>query len=62
MGIPPDQAADLDLWEYEAILYHWNRANSGEGEEVDAPDPEVAMQIVAMANADPRLTGRQPTA
>lgn len=49
MNIPPEQAAQLSLWEYEALLWHWNEAHSS-GEDIEAPDPEIAMAILERAN------------
>jgi hypothetical protein len=45
----------MSLWEYEALLYHWNEAHDTSGE-VDAPDPEVAQRVLDMINANPLLT------
>lgn len=55
MNIPPDVAAGMSLWEYEALLYHWEEAH-GSGDDVGLPDPEVTMRLIEKANADPRLT------
>lgn len=54
MNVPPSDARSLSLWEYEAMLHHWNEAHRGG--EVQAPDPDIAMPILERANADPRLT------
>lgn len=53
MSIPPSEANRLSMWEYEAILWNWNDQHSTE---VDAPDPEKTMELLALANSDPRLT------
>jgi hypothetical protein len=55
MNIPPDQAKDMSLQEYEARLFHWNEAHDFNGDG-DAPDPEVVMPLLDRINADPRLT------
>ncbi len=55
MNIPPAAAETMDLWEYEALLFHWNDAHGGG--EPDLPDRETAQAILDRANADPRLTG-----
>lgn len=53
MGVGPTEAAGLDLWTYEALLYNWNEAHSTDDD--DAPDPERAMRILEAAGSDPRL-------
>lgn len=58
MNIPPSEAKQLSLPEYDAILYHWNDAHRGG--DLDAPDPDVAMPMIDAINADPRLTGPKP--
>jgi hypothetical protein len=55
MNIPPDQAKDMSLQEYEARLFHWNEAHDFNGDG-DTPDPEVVMPLLDRINADPRLT------
>lgn len=55
MNIPPDQAKDMSLQEYEARLFHWNEAHDFNGDG-DAPDPEIVMPLLDRINADPRLT------
>lgn len=52
MNIPPSDARELSLWEYEALLWHWNDAHDIE---VEAPDPEIAIPLLERINADPRL-------
>lgn len=42
------------MWEYEALLYHWNEAHSTG--DVQAPDPATAIPLLDRINADPRLT------
>jgi len=39
MGIGPVEASNLTLSDYQAVLFHWERAHSAE-EELEAPDPE----------------------
>lgn len=53
MNIPPDQAARLSLWEYEALLWHWNDAH--DTSDIEPPDPEIAMPILERANLNPQL-------
>ncbi len=55
MNIPVEAAAALALWEYEALLWHWNDAHSS-GDDIEAPDPERAIAMLDRINADPRLT------
>jgi hypothetical protein len=30
MGIGPSEAADLDMWTYQALLWNWNKAHNPE--------------------------------
>jgi hypothetical protein len=55
MNIPPSEAARLSLGEYEGLVWHWNEAHRS-GDEIDAPDPEIAMAILERANMNPALT------
>lgn len=55
MGIGPGDARELSLWDYEALLYHWNDAHQS-GDDVEAPDPARALAMLDRINADPRLT------
>lgn len=57
MNIAPSEANKLSLWEYEAILWHWNDAHSIK-DDLEAPDPEAAMALLEKINSDPRLTGQ----
>jgi hypothetical protein len=41
----------MSLWEYEALLY-WN----DESDDLEAPDPKVAIPLLERINADVRLT------
>lgn len=45
----------MSLWEYEALLFHWNEAHDLNGG-ADAPDPQVAMKILDRANDTLALT------
>lgn len=54
MNIPKSDAETLSLWEYEALLWHWNDAHET-GSDVEAPDPERTMALLDRINADPRL-------
>lgn len=56
MNIGPDAAAALSMWEYEALLFYWNEAHATDDGEAPAPDPEVAMAILDLANRNPLLT------
>lgn len=55
MNIPPSEAKQLSLYEYEAILWNWNDAQGGHDD--DAPDPELTMKLIDRINADERMTG-----
>lgn len=54
MNVSPAEARRLSLFEYEAMLFHWNDAHDASGN-VDAPDPDFAMRVLEMANSDERL-------
>jgi len=58
MNIPPSEAKQLSLPEYEGILYHWNQAHKVG--EVDAPDPDIVMPMIDRINSDPKLFGPTP--
>lgn len=47
---------NISLWEYEAALWNHNEAYEKD-DELDAPDPKIAIPMLASINADPRLTG-----
>jgi hypothetical protein len=57
MNVPPSEAKQLSLYEYEALLWNWNEMHSP-GD--DAPDPETTMILIDRINADARLTGSAP--
>lgn len=59
MNIPPSEAKQLSLWEYEALLWNWNESHSTDGD-LDPPDPEMWASMRSKINADPRLTGPMP--
>lgn len=42
MGIPPSEAGRLSLWQYTALVHHWNeRHGDGKGAPVTPPDRET---------------------
>lgn len=53
MNIPPSDAKAMSLWEYEALLHHWNSAHKTD--DVQAPDHESTQKLIDRINADPRL-------
>jgi hypothetical protein len=55
MNVPPSEVAALSLWEYEAMLHHWNEAHSSDDSH-DAPDPERTQRVLDKLNGDKRLT------
>lgn len=55
MNIPPGGADQLSLWQYEALLWHWNEAHRS-ADDIDPPDPEIAMAILERANMNLALT------
>lgn len=50
------QAQDMDLYEYEERLWHWNEAHATGDEPVELPDPEVTERLIQKAMGDKRLT------
>lgn len=43
----------MSLWEYEALLQHWNKAHGSD--DVEAPDHARTQKLIDRINADPRL-------
>jgi len=56
MNIPPSEAKQFSIHEYEALLWNWNDAHRT-SDDVDPPDPETTIALLDRINADPRLTG-----
>lgn len=55
MNIPPSEIERMSLWDYEALLWHWNEAHTG-GSEVDPPDPDRVLPMLDRVNSNPLLT------
>jgi hypothetical protein len=55
MNVSASDARAMDLWEYEARLYHWNKAHDPDGS-VSPPDPEKTQSLIDKLNANPGLT------
>lgn len=53
MHMPPSEAKALSLWEYEAMLWNWNKAHNGS--DVEAPDPDKTQKLIDKINLDPKL-------
>lgn len=51
MNIPPSEAKALSLWEYQALLHHWN-----DDGDVEAPDHEHTQKMVDKLNKHLRET------
>ena len=47
---------DLTLWEYEALVWNNNELHRSP-DDVEPPDPDVAIPLLERLNNDPRLTG-----
>lgn len=56
MNIGPGDARTLSLWEYEALLHHWNEAHGSS--DVKPPDHEMTQRLIDQINSDPRLHTR----
>ena len=54
MNIPPGEAAKMSLWDYEALLWHWNEAHGGD-DDIEPPDPHVTQRLIDRINSDPLL-------
>ena len=62
MGAPPSEAKALSLWEYEALIFHWNDAHST-GEDHDPPaNRDLMEKLIDRINADPPLHGARKKA
>jgi hypothetical protein len=60
MNIPPSEARELSLYEYEGLLWNWNDAHGGDSAG-EVPDADTTMVLIDRINADPRFTGaRKP--
>lgn len=54
MGIPPSEALNLTLWQYEAILIEWNRAHDPDGD-IDPVTPEDWVAMKQFFDDNPRF-------
>lgn len=61
MNIPPSEAKALALWEYEALLHHWNAAHST-GDDSEPPDHDKTQRMIDRVNSDPKLHGAKAKA
>lgn len=53
MNISPAEARDLSLWEYEALLYNWNKIH--DPDHVEIVDPEITQRKIDGLKARPDL-------
>lgn len=53
MNIPPSETKRLSLWEYEAMLFNWNKAHSTG--DVEPADPVKTQKLIDRINSDPKL-------
>lgn len=53
---------EVDLWWYEALLFHWNESHGGGDDKIALPDAATVQARLDLINADPRLTGRAAAA
>lgn len=56
MNIPVSDARALSLWEYDALIYHWNEAH-GDGDAPTVPH-EVSERLIDKLRANPELLRR----
>lgn len=59
MNIPPSEAKALSLWEYEALLHHWNEAH-GSGDDVEIVDPEITQRLIDRLRDNPEMLKGKP--
>lgn len=57
MNVPTGDARKLSMWEYEALLHHWNEAHDTD---VKPPDHEMTQKLIERINLDPRLSEKKP--
>lgn len=55
MNVSLADARGMSLWDYEALLYHWNEAHSTD---VAAPDHDKTQRLIDKINTDPKLYGK----
>ncbi len=56
MGLGRDDANNMNLWEYEARLWHWNDAHGGDDDDGgERPDPAAMQRMIDRINSDPLL-------
>lgn len=53
MNVGPLEAAELNLWTYEALLWNWNEAHRSD-DDIAGPDPVEAMRVLDFIASDPR--------
>lgn len=58
MNVPPSEAGRLSLWEYEAMLYNWNKVHNPD-EVADVPHPDIMQAKIDALKAKPELLQRK---
>lgn len=58
MGVGPDAAKGLTMWEYEAMLSEHEMRNDPDGKTVKAPSRAKVRDALDRLAADPRFTGQ----
>lgn len=54
MNIPPREAGELDLWEYEATLVNWNKQHDPDGD-IDPVTPEDWIGMLDFLDRNPQF-------
>lgn len=57
MNVPPSEANDLGLWEYQAMIYHWNKLHQTEP---DGPSPAETQAMIDALKANPDMLKGKP--
>lgn len=57
MNVPPSEADDLGLWEYQAMIYHWNKLHQTEP---DGPSTAETQAMIDALKADPEMLKGKP--
>lgn len=57
MNVPPSEAGDLGLWEYQALIWNWNRLHKSEP---DAPTTAETQAMIDALKANPEMLKGKP--
>lgn len=57
MNVPPSEANDLGLYEYQAMIWHWNKLHQSEP---DGPSIDETKAMISALKANPELLKGKP--